>query len=150
MPRFVPRRYLPHQVPGWVADGELFFLTVCKVNTLAIPELAAKLIESVQFRHQRGRWFVRLWLVMPDHVHGLVAFVPGPVMETEIESWKRFTARQHGAAWQNGFFDHRLRREESFAERARYIRGNPVRAGLVSRAEEWPWTFAPEQTAYRH
>ena len=39
--------------------------------------------------------------------------------------------------WQREFFDHVLRSEESYAEKWRYVRDNPVRAGLVSRAEEW-------------
>jgi hypothetical protein len=36
-------------------------------------------------------------------------------------------------------FDHRLRRDESLDEKARYILANPVRAGLVKREEDWPW-----------
>lgn len=36
--------------------------------------------------------------------------------------------------WQRDFFDHRLRSIESAAEKAQYIRMNPVRAGLVNRS----------------
>jgi hypothetical protein len=41
--------------------------------------------------------------------------------------------------WQPGFFDHLLRGSESYHEKWRYVRENPVRAGLVSCAEDWPY-----------
>jgi REP element-mobilizing transposase RayT len=41
--------------------------------------------------------------------------------------------------WQPGFFDHLLRSEESYEQKWRYVRENPVRAGLASRAEDWPY-----------
>jgi putative transposase len=40
--------------------------------------------------------------------------------------------------WQRGFFDHRLRADESFEEKATYVRMNPVRKGLVGRPDDWP------------
>jgi len=39
--------------------------------------------------------------------------------------------------WQKGFFDHVIRSSESHEEKWRYVRENPVRAGLVERAEDW-------------
>lgn len=41
--------------------------------------------------------------------------------------------------WQRGFFDHVLRSDESYAQKWDYVRENPVRAGLVKRAEDWPY-----------
>jgi len=41
--------------------------------------------------------------------------------------------------WQRGFFDHVLRSDESYAEKWEYVRENPVRAGLVRIADEWPY-----------
>ena len=39
--------------------------------------------------------------------------------------------------WQPGFFDHLLRNGESYEQKWHYVRENPVRAGLVARAEDW-------------
>ena len=33
-----------------------------------------------------------------------------------------------------------------YKEKVEYIRLNPVRAGLVSRAEEWPWSSVHDYT----
>ena len=41
--------------------------------------------------------------------------------------------------WQPGFFDHILRSDESYGERWTYIHENPVRAGLVESAGDWPY-----------
>lgn len=41
--------------------------------------------------------------------------------------------------WQREFFDHVLRSEENYAQKWEYVRSNPVRAGLVARAEDWPY-----------
>ncbi|MDD2239660.1 MAG: transposase [Kiritimatiellae bacterium] len=47
---------------------------------------------------------------------------------------------KYGRAWQEGFFDHALRSSESYSEKWNYVRMNPVRAGLVNNAEDWPFT----------
>jgi len=36
-------------------------------------------------------------------------------------------------------FHHRLRGGESYAQKWQYVRENPVRAGLVTRPEDWPY-----------
>jgi putative transposase len=41
--------------------------------------------------------------------------------------------------WERGFFDHSIRNSESYAQKWDYVRENPVRAGLVSREEDWPF-----------
>jgi hypothetical protein len=41
--------------------------------------------------------------------------------------------------WQPGFFDHVLRNDESYSQKWKYVRENPVRAELVVRSDEWPY-----------
>jgi REP element-mobilizing transposase RayT len=83
---------------------------------------------------------------MPDHLHLFAAFAPGsPSLSAWMRALKRTLAKDwsarggEGAHWQKGFFDHVLRSEESYEERWRYVRENPVRAGLVNGPEEWPY-----------
>lgn len=78
------------------------------------------------------------WVIMPDHVHWL--FQLGDEL-TLSQSMKRFKARsaltinrflnRREPVWQRGFHDHALRREDDLRTVARYIIGNPLRAGLV-------------------
>lgn len=79
-----------------------------------------------------------MFLLMPDHLHAILAVPRLERLSEVIRNWKRLTARAHGVRWQRNFFDHRLRSCEALEAKARYIRENPVRAGLVDRAEDWP------------
>jgi hypothetical protein len=78
---------------------------------------------------------------MPDHVHGLICFPSDQDLQRVISDWKRYIARNTGIRWQRDFFDHRIRNEESLAEKWNYIVQNPVRASLVTSAEEWPYVW---------
>jgi len=75
---------------------------------------------------------------MPDHCHALLSFPGDREVAQTIRDWKRWTARELRVEWQMDFFEHRLRREESSSQKWEYILQNPVRAGLVDQAEEWP------------
>jgi len=50
------------------------------------------------------------------------------------------------AVWEQRYYDRRLSDEDEFAEVSRYIRQNPVRKGLVERAEDYPYSSAARRT----
>lgn len=135
---------LPHDIPHWIdPTQEAFFITInCRKrheNQLADPGVWSGMLESIQYRENRGDWKWRLFLAMPDHLHGIVTFPLRFHMRDIMSDWKRWTATKLGIEWQDGFFDHRLRSIESAAEKGNYIRNNPVRAGLVADFREWPY-----------
>ena len=121
------RTALPHDVPSWVdPEKEVYFVTIiCRErvrNQLATPEIAERLFETVRHRQEQLIWWPHLFLLMPDHVHALLSFPPsGKAMQLVISKWKEWTAKQLGIVWQRDFFEHRLRHEESWSEKADYI-----------------------------
>ncbi len=138
------RKPLPHDPPMWLdPTQEAFFITInCQPrgsNQLANADTWAALIETLEFREARGDWKWPLVLAMPDHLHGIVTFPKSFFMKKTIADWKRWLAKTRSIAWQRDFFDHRLRDEPSAQEKARYIRMNPVRGGLVTKSEDWPY-----------
>ena len=139
------RKRLPHDVPSWVPDGAIYFITICTKprgqNQLCHEVLAEWLWDTLRFRQERQEWWLHLVVFMPDHMHGLFSFARVPGMRRSISQWKKYVAREKGIVWQDGFFDHRLRKDESFVEKAHYIRMNPVRAGMVPTPEEWPYAW---------
>jgi putative transposase len=92
-------------------------------------------------------WYVELLLLMPDHLHMLIAVSGEASLSKLIRDFKRIAARKQKIEWQWNFFDHRLRHDESETEKYDYICENPVRAGLVRSAEDWPFAFVPENPA---
>jgi putative transposase len=96
----------------------------------------------VLWRDTATAWLVCDYLLMPDHLH---LFCAPRDWEFSIERWIAFwkdrlakTCPQAGP-FQRGGFHHRLRTEESYAQKWQYVRENPVRAGLVKRPEDWPY-----------
>mgnify|MGYP001562545057 CR=1 FL=1 len=84
------------------------------------------------------------WVVMPDHLHWLMA--PGSEsVDAVIRRVKSHSARTinqqmgtNGPVWQKGYHDHALRKDEDIRAVARYIIANPLRAGMVSRIGDYP------------
>ena len=65
-------------------------------------------------------------------------------VQTIVSKWKEWIAKTLKVHWQRDFFEHRLRKEESFRQKVDYVLANPVRAGLVQRTEDWPYVFIAE------
>ena len=42
--------------------------------------------------------------------------------------------------WQKRYYDFNIRNHPQFVEKLRYIHGNPVKAGLCERPEDWEWS----------
>ena len=121
----------------------MYFITICCVprheNQLALPGIWEAIHETISLREEKGESDCRLALAMPDHFHALMGFPGGKSMVQVISAFKSWLASQCGIQWQRDFFDHRLRNLESAAEKAQYIRMNPVRAGLVANPADWPY-----------
>ena len=70
-----------------------------------------------------------------------------------LQSLKGFTARESNKLlgrtgeqfWRRESFDHWVRNEDEWNRIARYIEKNPVKAGLVARIEDYPWSSAHER-----
>ena len=141
------RKALPHDVPLWIQpDRETYFITInCQqrgVNQLALPEIAAPLFETVEFRQRNFTWWCQL---MPDHLHTLMSFPDsGKSIQLRVSQWKEWTAKQFGLVWQRDFFEHRLRGDEGFVQKGTYILENPVRKGLVAEVRDWPFVYFAE------
>ena len=84
------------------------------------------------------------WVLMPDHVHLLVQQLTDELsISLLVQRIKRncsvhlnecYGTRQW---WLRGYFDRAVRHDQSVEETARYIIGNPIRAKLVTRVEDY-------------
>ena len=119
----------------------ILFVTVCAVRPAKWVAMEVVHASLVKIWSEADGWMVGDYVLMPDHVH----LFCGPrnlqfTVEKWVEFWKRQFSREHrnGAwVWQRSCFHRRMRSEEDYAEKLRYVRENPVRKGLVSDAAEW-------------
>ena len=87
---------------------------------------------------------------MPNHGHAIVCPMPNYLLSNILKSWKQFTSRRakkilnmgEEPFWQPESYDHWIRNDKEKARIARYIRNNPVAAGLCARPEDWKWSSA--------
>lgn len=131
-------------------DQPIYFVTTC--TYLRKPILASKPVAQILFQEwQNARlrhgWVIGRYVIMPDHVHFFCAPEPeAKPLSIFTGFWKEWTSKQikrvlglPNRIWQEEFFDHVLRSNESYAQKWDYVRENPTRAGLVANADDWPW-----------
>ena len=122
----------------------LFFVTFNAIDHRAI--LATRAIHSrfIEFAHGAAARNISVgrYVIMPTHIH---FFVQSDV-DFNLSNWIRVLKRSLSQVieiprphWQTGSFDHLIRNRESYAQKWDYIRENPVRADLVTQADEWPY-----------
>jgi len=141
------RRRLPH-LPSLEFPNQsiIQFVTVCtdkRRRLLNRRETAQVLIDAWK---NADRWLVGRYVIMPDHVHFFCA--PSEHPPTPLDKWVSFWRAQvtrqwpypvEKPIWQRDFFDRQLRSGESYHQKWLYVCENPVRAGLVSKSDEWPF-----------
>lgn len=121
--------------PVWLKDERIAPLVVESLGH------AAKTLESCE---------LHAYVVMANHVHILIT--PREPIARITKSIKSYSARKANAIlrrtgtpfWQDESFDHWVRSEASFWRIKDYIERNPVKAGLVSKPEDWPWSSAAQ------
>ena len=112
------------------------------------PAVAQQVIEA--WRHFAGeRYHLHAWVVMPNHVHVLCEPLSGYSISALVGSWKAYTARRinrllgrSGALWMEDYWDRYIRDAGHYQKVIAYIHDNPIQAGLVEAAEDWPWSSA--------
>jgi REP element-mobilizing transposase RayT len=112
------------------------------------PEIAA-LTQDALLHFDAVRYRLLAWCIMPDHVHAVAEVLAGHSLSNVVKSWKSFTSRQanarlgrSGAFWEADYFDRYMRNEDQLTRTIEYVENNPVKAGLVENAPDWPWSSA--------
>jgi putative transposase len=113
------------------------------------PEIASMVVEAIHYRDgELEHYHLHNYVVMANHVHLLIT--PRVQVSKVMQSLKRFTAREGNLIlgltgqpfWQDESYDRLVRDGTEFQRIARYIEMNPVRAGMATAPEEFPWSSA--------
>ena len=107
------------------------------------------LVNALQYGETARRFYhLYAWAIMPNHVH--VILQPRIELPSVMRWLKGRTARKASRIlgrtgvpfWQDESFDHWIRSDQELCDLIEYVEQNPVKAGLVQAAEQWPWSSA--------
>jgi putative transposase len=129
-----------------------FFITaVCYGRKpLFRSQALAELFLDTMFAYRaKGKFLLHEFVIMPDHTHLILTPDTRIPMERAVQLIKggfsyrcSKEANFPGEIWQSRPNDHRIRDDVDYEHHRGYIHMNPVRAGLVAKAAEYPYSSA--------
>ncbi|MDZ8065705.1 MAG: transposase [Nostoc sp. DedQUE08] len=139
------------RLPHWELDGAVYFITFNTWEKLELSLEAREIVFNSCLFFDKNRYRIFVLVVMTNHVHLLIQ----PLLKSENEFWslssimksiKGYSAKQipkvmkHiGTVWQDERYERIVRNDEEFQQYWEYIRQNPVKAGLSSSSENYPF-----------
>ena len=158
--KFLPQDHFPHFIPS---------TTVNWLPLFKEPDIAAIIIDSLNFLIRENRLILYAYVLMEDHIHLVTA---SENLSQEIAKFKSFTARQcidyykemnnelilnqlalyklpHRKDrtyqfWQEGVHPKCIQNIEMMHQKIEYIHLNPVRMGYVEIPESWQYSSATD------
>jgi REP element-mobilizing transposase RayT len=136
----------------WTTDGPKFVIAdrllaapTSGPKWLSEPRIAKAVIKNFLEGERRGRYDLGAWVVMPNHVH--VIILPHVDLAKIVTGIKAHSARDANCLlgrsgkpfWARDYFDRWIRSSYEEARITNYIEQNPVKAGLCSDPEAFPW-----------
>jgi len=135
-------------------QGRAYSLTKCAepgVSLIVEAQVARMLIDTLFWMNDHGRLVLGAFVIMPDHFH-LVASIIEVSLQDIMRQIGSFSSRKineicgkSGRIWQAGYYDRGIRRSEDIMEISDYVHNNPVRKGLVTKPDDWPYSSLSPQ-----
>ncbi|RJF75054.1 REP-associated tyrosine transposase [Rhodopseudomonas palustris] len=148
---------MPNYRRAFVPGGCWFFTVnlLERRNTLLVDHIAI-LRDAVARTRQRLPFEIDAVVVLPDHLHAVWTLPPEDadfstrwrlikthfakgLPKQERLSVVRARRRERGI-WQRRFWEHLIRDEDDYARHVEYCMINPVKHGLVSLVQDWPYS----------
>lgn len=147
----LPRLVIPHQPQHIIQRGNDRQLVFRDVSDYAI---------FLNWLREAARQFkvaIHAYVLMPNHFHLLAT----PSDETGLARMMQWVGRYYvpyfnrkyervGTLWQGRFKASLIDSEQYFMTCSRYIELNPVRAGMVARPEDYPWSSYAHHIGITH
>lgn len=160
------RQRKKHRLPMeyYTASDCEFFFTICarhQGEPFTNPALAKEIVDALLWRKRHHNWTLYCYTLMPDHLHfavqlpphqirslnaGARGIVPEGILD-HVGNFKKYTTTQiwwksgqAGQLWQKSSYDRVIRYNKSVEPVVHYVLNNPVRKGLVTRWEDYPYS----------
>jgi putative transposase len=93
----------------------------------------------------QGKFLLHAFVIMPDHFHALITPAPDVSLEKAMQFIKggfSFRLKSKLDVWERSFNESQISTEAKFLSCSLYIEENPVRRGLASRRQDYPFSSA--------
>jgi len=136
---------MPKGLVRYQQSGNLHFVTFsCYkrrpfLGTAAGRNLFERSLETMRLRYD---FFIRGYVVMPEHVHLLISEPKKAVLAKALQALKLSVSvqRKERPFWQARYYDFNVYTERKIEEKLIYMHRNPVTRGLVVEPEQWGWS----------
>lgn len=140
--------------------GGTYFFTVNSFRRrpiLTTESLRDALRTAIQNTRRTQPFEIDAWILLPDHLHCIWTLPEGDAnFSARWSMIKRMVSqacadnlgiadlsasrkqRNESSIWQRRFWEHQIRDDNDFSRHVDYIHWNPVKHGLVNRAQDWP------------
>jgi REP-associated tyrosine transposase len=134
---------------GVTGKGTYFITsaTYMKKSLFQSDRMANCFLEVLANYRGQHKFLLHEFVLMPDHFHLLLT--PTETLEKAVQLIKggfSFRARKElgfgGEIWEHSFHDRRVRDELEYERFREYIHQNPVKRGLATAAEKYPYSSA--------
>jgi len=127
-----------------------YFITAStfqKQSLFQADRMAALLVDVLFHYRRQGKYLLHEFVLMPNHFHLLIT--PTITLERALQLIKggfSFRAKKElgfaGGIWQPSYHDRRVRDAAEYFAFREYIHRNPLKRGLASKPEEYPYSSA--------
>jgi putative transposase len=146
-----PFSYFISKLKHIQSKGCTYFITTCIANRnmiFADCGLAQILMDDIIYGRNEGWYYLFGFVIMPDHLH-LELAPRNKAIPAIMKCLKGYSSRQinlknerTGTLWQEGYMDFPIYSKKIAWQKLVYIEQNPVRAGLVTEAINYPYSSA--------
>jgi putative transposase len=138
-----------YEIPGLAVS-----ITICTQMKEAIFNndcLCSVVIQALKDSMKAYGMEALAYCLMPTHLHVVLHNQGGKNIVHAIRNFKQRTHHQVGRSlWQRSFYDHFIREDEDLRLAMEYVVNNPVRAGLVPDANDFPWSHPKYKSSAHH
>ncbi len=157
---------MPKNLKRYNGRGDLHFVTFsCYRRLPLLRTIRARnlFVRALSAIHQRYKFLLVGYVVMPDHVHLLISEPPKSTPSVMLKALKQRVSRDlrkkkrnaangqlrlpfmNGALelpcfWQPRFYDFNVYSSHKVREKLEYMHANPVKRGLVKNPGAWMWS----------
>lgn len=137
---------MTHFTPSFTFGRTFYFdVQLDDTATIALTDHVDLLRQSLRVSQRRSAFEIDAAVVLPRRLLMIWTLPEGDTAYSMRWHVIKATFRRHAPAmvgdlWQPRFYDHKLRTQADYDLHTHLIMTAPIRAGLVEKAVDWPWS----------